>query len=175
MTLDLMFSHMRQAEPQEHADNVQDTCQVIRKFIRRLNNCRVTQVARLQQTAPSADASCGLVTLWCSCKPVISLLVAESLLLPAAAPCLFAAMALFLLLIPAEALCLLPALGMTAGEGGSRKAWDMARGLSMGLLVLLSRAGSGRPLRLLQARLASRSRAWRMGDATDESSSPCPA
>ena len=94
------------------------------------------------------------------CIPVMSLLVAESLLLPVAAPCLFEAMALFLLpLYTAEALCLLAAVGMTAGEGGSRKAWDLARGLSMGLLVVLSRAGSGRPLRLLQARLASRSRA----------------
>lgn len=98
----------------------------------------------------------------------MSLLVAESLLFPVAASRLFIPMALFLLLVLWGVLCLFAAL---AGEGGSRRAWGLVRWLSMGPLVVVSRAGSGGPLRLVQARWASRSRAWRMGEATEGSSS----
>ena len=102
----------------------------------------------------------------------MSLLVAESLLFAATPPCLFEPATLFLLPCKAEAgFCLLAVLGITAGQGGSNTAWGLVRGLIMGLLVLLSsRPGSGRPLRLVQARWANLSRACRIGEATEKSS-----
>lgn len=112
---------------------------------------------------------------------------------------LFGLLVCLLAILEARAACLPFDRGMTAGEGRSRKAWgplglgtrlliDLLRArrampwLSKAVpgmpllravsgLLLGARAGSVVPLRLLHARCANLSRAWRIGEAAELSPS----
>ena len=74
----------------------------------------------------------------------------------------------------AEAACLVVA-GMAVGDGGSCRAWaELGSGFRLLMVLFKTGLASGVPLRLLHARCANLSKAWRIGEAPKLSlSSPC--